>query len=128
MVNQTSFSVKSVHAITLKNFADIDAVAEYRSPYTYSNLQNPYSFYFDMGFSKKILKTKGRLRLYFSDIFNTLRENEITDDNDTRIVFYRKRPTRSVSVSFTYNFSSGKKFADKKLDTENNEETNRIGN
>ena len=117
-----------MHTITLEKIIDIDAAADYRSSYVYSNLRVPYMFYFDIGFSKKLLKNKGRFRLYFSDIFNTLREKEITDENNTHIEFYRKRPTRTISISFTYNFSSGKKFANKKIDPGSNEEKNRIGN
>ena len=127
-ISQTTFSAKAVHTITIKKFIDIDIVADYRSPYTYSNLYNPYTFYMDAGFSKKILKSRGRLRLYFTDIFNTLREKELTDYDNTHIEFYRKRPTQSVGFSFSYSFSSGKQFSNRRIDQSNNEERNRIGN
>ena len=126
--NQTSFSIKSVHTIVLKSIVDIDAVVDYRSAHFYANLKTFYVFYFDMGFSKKILKNHGRLRLSFSDLFNTLREKELTVSNNTRIDFYRKRPSQTVGLGFSYNFSSGKKFTQKNIEQTNSEERNRVGN
>jgi outer membrane receptor protein involved in Fe transport len=125
--DQTSFSIKSFHAITLKSIIDINAIANYNSPTVYGNLKMLNSFNFDIGFLKSILKSKGRLNLYFSDIFNTLREKEITNDNGSNILFYRKRPTRTISFSFTYNFSAGKKFESKKIE-QSNSERSRIDN
>jgi hypothetical protein len=56
------------------------------------------------------------VRLCFADIFNTLRELEITNTPHSKTVFYRKRPTRTVSLSFTYNFSGGIKFTNRSID------------
>jgi outer membrane receptor protein involved in Fe transport len=128
-INQTTFYGKSVHTITLKKLIDIEAWADYRSPYVQANSRIPHMFSFDLGFTKKVLDGQGRLRLYFSDVFNTLREMSVTDYNDTHIDFYQKRPTRTVSVSFTYNFSGGRKFKDKKIDQgSSSDENSRIGN
>lgn len=63
----------------------------------------------DIGFTKRILNAKAKLRLGFTDIFNTSREKEWTAEKNYSIAFYRKRPTRSIRISFTYQFSSGKK-------------------
>jgi iron complex outermembrane receptor protein len=125
-VRQTSFSARTIHTIALKNNIDIDATVSYRSPYQYSNIYNPSTFYVDMGFAKKIMK-HGRLRLYVGDVFNTLREKEITHTENTTILFYRKRQTRYVSLSFTWNFSAGKKFTTHKIEQGNAEERSRIG-
>jgi hypothetical protein len=127
-INQTSFSAKSVNTVTLRKFVDIDAVADYRSPYMYANLRNAHVFYFDMGFSRKILGGQGRVRLSVSDIFNTIREKELTKYNQTSIEFYRKRLTRVLGFSFSYNFSSGKKFSNNKIELGSSEEKGRIGN
>jgi hypothetical protein len=127
-INQMSFSVRSIHNITLKNVMEIDAVADYRSAYVYSNLQVPQVFYIDVGVSKKIMSNKAYLRLNITDVLNTLQENEITDFHNAHIVFYRKRPTRTFSLLFAYNFSSGKKFDNRKISQSNNDERNRIGN
>ncbi|HJT72634.1 MAG TPA: TonB dependent receptor [Chitinophaga sp.] len=127
-INRTSFSVKSIHTIVWNKVIDIDAVADYRSPYVSANSRVPYMFSFDLEFTRRILKNQGRVRLYLADIFNTLREKEITDYNNTHIDFYQKRPTRLIGVVFSYTFRSGKKFSNKKIDQGNTDEKGRIGN
>ncbi|MFL9485066.1 TonB-dependent receptor domain-containing protein [Chitinophagaceae bacterium LWZ2-11] len=127
-LRQTAYAARTVHTITLKNVFDIDAIADYRSPYTYSNLKTGYTFSFDVGFTRRVLNNKGKIRLYFADIFNTVRELEITDYANTHIVFYRKKPTQNVSLSFSYNFSSGKKFITKKVDQSTGDERSRTSN
>jgi hypothetical protein len=82
----------------------------------------------DIALARKILKSNGRIRFYCSDIFNTLRDKIVTDYNKTHIDFYQKRPTRTFSLSFTYNFSSGRKFNLKKVDENNTDEKNRMEN
>jgi Outer membrane protein beta-barrel family/CarboxypepD_reg-like domain len=128
LTRQTAYNARSIHTIVLEKIIDIDAEAEYRSPYTYSNIYNPSNVEFDIGFTKRVWKGKGRIRLYISDLFNTSREKEITLIDQTSILFYRKRQTRGASLSFTWNFSSGKKFSTNKIDQSNTEEKGRIGN
>jgi hypothetical protein len=79
-------------------------------------------------FSRKIIKDKGVVRLYFSDPFNTIREKEVSDYNNTHIDFFQKRPTRTMSLSFSYNFKLGKKFNQRNIDQSKNEERTRMGN
>jgi hypothetical protein len=81
-----------------------------------------------MGLSKRLYKKQVLLRLTVSDIFNTAREKDYTEYTNTRIDFYQKRPTRTVGLYASYNFSSGKKFSDKKIEQSNEEEKRRIGN
>lgn len=127
-INQTSLSAKMVHVISIKGLFDADAVADFRSATIYSNLATPATFSMDIGLARRIFNNKGRVRMVVSDIFNTLREREITDDSYGHIDFYRKRPTRSIGLSFTYNFNYGKKFLSKKVEQSGAEERGRIGN
>lgn len=127
-VSQNSFNLQSIHTITLRKIADMDVVAWYSSPYLQANTRQAGIFYMDLGFTRKILKGNGRLRLYASDIFNTFREKELTRYDDTRIDYYQKRATRTFSLSFSYNFKSGKAFARKKIEQNNSEEKGRLGN
>ncbi len=128
LVHQASFYIRSVNTINIKNMVDVDATANYHSATQYSNIASPSSFYFDIGFTKKVFQKKGTLRLYFTDIFNTIYEKEITNETNLYIDFYRKRPTRTASISFNYNFSFGKKFTEKKIEQSNADTKNRIGN
>lgn len=127
-IRQTSFSVKSIHTITLKGIMDIDAIGEYNSPYINSNSRMGRLLYFDMSFSRKFFKERANLKLYFADIFNTIYEKGITDYSNTHIYSYQKRPTRTVSISFSYNFKYGKKLSTKDIDQGNTEERKRMGN
>lgn len=125
---QTSFYASSLHTLTFTKIVDVDLMTDYRSPYRYTNLYTYGNFNMDIGFVRKILKAKGKLRLGFTDIFNTSREKEWTAEKDYSIAFYRKRPTRTVRVSFTYQFSSGKKMQTKNIDMGSQEERRRVGN
>lgn len=127
-IKQTTFYGKTIQSITIKKLFDFDLISDYRSPYVYANSKIPSMFTFDVSVAKKILHNNGRIRVYCSDLFNTLRDIEITDYNNTHIDFYQKRPTRTISLSFSYNFSSGKKFNNKKVEQNNAEEKDRVGN
>lgn len=126
--SQLNFSARTIQNITLQKILDIDVVADYRSPFVYANLENPSLFYLDVGFSKKLWKNKWRLRLACTDVFNTVREKEYSNNDGTIIQFYRKRPSRSVGLTISYSFSAGKKFTNKEINQGNAEERSRTGN
>lgn len=125
---QTSFSASSVHVFSFDKFADVDVIAEYRSPYIYTNLYTYGNFELDFGVTKKLVKDKVRVRLACTDLLNTFREKELTNEKGTRLEFYRKRPTRTLRLSLTYHFSKGKKMADKKIDHSSADEKSRGAN
>ncbi len=126
--NQTTFDARSINTIAVKGMIDVDLIVGYRSASVTSNYTTPGMLYVDLGLSKKMFNNKARLRLYCTDIFNGMYEKEVTDNNGTYIDFYQKRATRTASISFTYNFSSGKKFSNKKIEQNSSEEKSRIGN
>ncbi|MGN6494783.1 MAG: outer membrane beta-barrel family protein, partial [Agriterribacter sp.] len=125
---QTSFYAQTLHTVAVPNLAEFDFIADYRSPYIYTNLYTYGNFSMDIGITKKLLKSKARMRVSFTDILNTSREKEWTDENENSISFYRKRPTRTVRLSFTYQFSSGKKMQPKSIEQGGTDEKRRIGN
>ena len=123
-VNTKVFSARSIHTINIKKIADVDIAADYSSSRTYANYTMPSSFSMDIGIAKKIFG-RSRLRLYCTDIFNGVREHEVTDISGTHIDFYRKFSTRTFSLSFVYNFIAGRKFSSKKIDQGSGEEKSR---
>lgn len=125
---QNAWLANSLHVFSLEKVGEIDFLAEYRSPYMYSNLYTYGNSTIDVGFTKRLMQGKLRARLSCTDLFNTLRERELTDEDETRFEFYRKRPTRTLRISLTYNFKSGKKVVDKKIDQGNSEERSRGSN
>ncbi|MNL38962.1 hypothetical protein D3C87_1612100 [compost metagenome] len=127
-VDQYSIYAKSMQTLTFKKLFDFDVFLNYSSPYVTSNSKMGYIFYIDLGLSRKMLNEQFRLRVSATDIFNTFKEQEYTYYKDTRISSYQKRPTRTIGVSLSYSFTSGKKFRNKKIEQSNEEEKNRIGN
>lgn len=125
--DRTTFSVQTEHTLTLEKWCDVQLRAYYRSPVVYPGWRNPNAFHFDMEFSKKVMKKQGRLKLYFNDLFNTQRDLEITDTGPAKTTFYRKRTSRTVSLSFTYNFSGGQKFNNRKIESIGGDEKSRAG-
>lgn len=127
-IRQTTFYARSQHNFLFKNIADVDLSFDYRSPYVNANTNVAELFIADMGMSRRFVNKSLLLRVYVSDLFNTFREKDYTEYAGTRIDFYQKRPTRTFSLTLTYNFSSGKKFSNKKIEQSNEDEKNRIGN
>ncbi|TXJ24715.1 MAG: TonB-dependent receptor [Chitinophagaceae bacterium] len=125
-VSQQSFSFQTIQMITWKKVADFDMFLEYTSPYIRANNRQYEIFYIDIGITRKLWKDRGRLRFYVSDIFNTFREKELTQFNNTRIDFYQKRPTRTFGLSLAYTFRAGKAFTKKRIDQNNSDEKNRL--
>lgn len=123
-VQKQTFALKSYHTISFKKIVDIEVIGEYRSKYVQSNSVMGSLFYCDIGISRKIFHGKGRVKFYYSDITNSSREREITDYAGTHIYFYQKRQTSNPSISVNYNFSSGKKFNSKKIESGNTDNRN----
>lgn len=126
--HQFSFRAKILQNLGIAHFVDLDLSLDFYSPYRYTNLYTYGNFATAAGVSKKLLKDKMRLRLEFNDIFNTTREKELTVEGDSRVEFYRKRATRTIMISCTYNFNKGKKVNAKRIEQGSAEERARIGN
>lgn len=125
-IRRTSFSLRTSQTFQWKGVIDIDLWAEYTSPYTTANSRMAEIFYSEFGFARSILKKKARIRLYFADPFNVVREKELTEYDNTRIDFYQKRPTRTISLSFSWRFNAGRVFTKKKIDANNTDEKSRM--
>ncbi len=63
------------------------------------------------GLSKKILKSKGTIRLTVRDIFWTQRLKGLTQYGNVDVQFRQVNETRVATLGLTYNFSKGKKIA-----------------
>lgn len=125
-ISRTTFSARTTQTVSLKGLADIDAIAEYSTPRAMANTRLGSIFYMDIGLSKRVLSGKVKLRFYASDVFNTVRETELTDYNGAHIDFSQKRQTRNFSIFVGYYFSKGKKFKAKTIQASNEEEKNRL--
>jgi outer membrane receptor protein involved in Fe transport len=124
--SRQSFSIQSIQNISWKKVMVIDMMLLYNSAYLQANTRFARIFSMDAGVTRRLWKDRGRLRLYVSDIFNTWREKELTTYGHTRIDFYQKRPTRTVSLSLSYTFRAGKMFTKKRIDQHTSEEKSRL--
>jgi hypothetical protein len=125
---KTTVSAKTAQTLVVKNLFEADLVTEFRSSYAVANSVYGSLFYLDFGLSRRFWNGKGRLRLSGSDLFNTAREKETTDFNNTHIDFYQKRQTRAFGIFFNYHFNWGKAFKSRKVEQGSADERNRIGN
>ncbi len=123
-----AFSFTNIQSVHLDKIMDIDVYLNYRSPYVNANSRTADVLFTEFGFNKRVAKNKVRLRLSLSDIFNVTREQAKTDFNGAHTEFYQKRQTQNFGFSVSYSFSHGKKFNTKRIDQNNSEEKNRIGN
>jgi outer membrane receptor protein involved in Fe transport len=126
-ISRNSFYISTQHDVDLKIF-QLDLALEYHAPYVSANKKIADYFINDLGITKRFFDKKLRIRGYFADMFNVAREAEYINFQNTRVNFYQKRPTRNVSFSINYTFSSGKKFNSKKIEQSNDDEKRRIGN
>ncbi|MBL7756346.1 MAG: TonB-dependent receptor family protein, partial [Chitinophagaceae bacterium] len=121
-----SFAFQTIQVISLKRVMEIDLVTQYTSASLQANQKTAWLFYTDIGMTRKLFRDRGRLRFAVSDVFNTFREKDLTEFNQTRIDFYQKRPTRTFALSFSYAFNAGKKFTRRRLDNNDSEEKSRL--
>lgn len=121
-----SFAFQTIQVISLKKVMEIDLVTQYTSASLQANQKTAWLFYTDIGMTRKLFGDRGRLRFAVTDVFNTFREKDLTEFNQTRIDFYQKRPTRTFALSFSYAFNAGKKFTRKRLDNNDSEEKSRL--
>jgi hypothetical protein len=105
---------------------EIDIQSQYTSGSLNANQRTAYVVWTDLGFNRKLFRDQGRFRFFITDLFNTFREKDLTEFNQTRIDFYQKRPTRTFGLSFSYTFRAGKAFTKKNLDNNNSDEKSRL--
>jgi hypothetical protein len=124
--SRKSLSIQSYQTITWKKVMDIDIGLRYNSAVMAVNSIYGRIFAMDAGLTRRVWKERARLRLSVNDIFNTVREKELTTYDNTRIDFYQKRPTRTFSVSMNYTFKAGKAFTKKRIDQHTSDEKSRL--
>lgn len=91
--------------ITYKNKGwQAQASARYRSPFVILQGEIQSIFFSDLALKKSILKEKGSLGLRVSDMFDSREFNFETSGVNFAQKSRRKRESRNVYLSFSYNF------------------------
>ena len=74
-----------------------------------------------------IFENKANLTLNISDVFNTNRTKGYSDINGIYTYNYTKNNSRGISIKFSYQFQTGKKFDNDIRDTSIDDLLNRTG-
>ncbi|WKS95395.1 outer membrane beta-barrel protein [Riemerella columbina] len=114
-----SFYGTMYNDIQLPNQWGLELYHSYHHSRISKNLKAYEKYYLDVSIRKKFLDNKLLLVAGVDDIFNTLRDRNISYFNDFDFEFYQKRLTRSFFLSFTYTFDNHKNVSNNKVKSEN---------
>ena len=120
-------TLESIHSFDLFKKLKLDVSVNYSTPsrqqfnYNYSNL------YTDLNLRVPLFENKANLTLNISDVFNTNRTKGYSDINRIYTYNYTKNNSRGISIKFSYQFQTGKKFDNDIRDTNIDDLLNRTG-
>lgn len=114
-----SFYGTMYNYIQLPNQWGLELYNSYNHSRISKNLKAYEKYYLDVSIRKKLLDNKLLLVAGVDDIFNTLRDRNISYFKEFEFEFYQKRLTRSFFLSFTYTFDNHKNVSNNKVKSEN---------
>ena len=109
-----AWDVNSTSTFTFTEKFNADLQVSYNSAVLFGYLTIKPAWQINTGVQYKVLKSKGTLKLSMSDIFWTALTRGSTVLNGYTENFVVTRQTRVINLSFTYNFGSGVKGANRK--------------
>lgn len=104
--NQISWYTKLINNFTVWKDGKLQIIANYTSPVAIPQGTTVATYFVDLGFQQKIMKTKGRVGLSLTDIFNTQKSGLITSDYNFDFSRITKLDTRAIMVTFGYAFGT----------------------
>jgi outer membrane receptor protein involved in Fe transport len=102
-----TFSLNSINSFKLGNGFTAELTGNYQAREIYAYMDVQPNWYLNIGAQKKFKNTSS-LKLAFNDIFFTSNPKARTTFNSYVENFIVERDTRVVTLSYTYNFGSGK--------------------
>lgn len=102
-----TFSLNSVNSFKLGNGFTAELTGNYQAREIYAYIDAKPNWYLNIGAQKKF-KNASTLKLAFNDIFFTSNPRARITFNNYIENFVAKRDTRVITLSYTYNFGSGK--------------------
>lgn len=122
--NHNTFSINVVNDFKLpKNW-----LINFKTRYSTSRLEGNYlmgdEFVANFMVQKILLKKKLRVRLYFNDIFNTVRSKDMAEFSNVETQFYRKRDTQTFTFLVSYSVRSKERVRRSKNKTSKNSRLN----
>ncbi|GAB0157076.1 outer membrane beta-barrel family protein [Chryseobacterium sp. Alg-005] len=102
-----TFNLNSINSFKLGNGFTAELTGNYRAREVYAYMDVQPIWYLNIGAQKKF-KNNSTLKLAFNDIFFTSNPKAQTNFNNYIENFVVERDSRVVTLSYTYNFGSGK--------------------
>jgi outer membrane receptor protein involved in Fe transport len=102
-----TFSLNSINSFKLGNGFTAELTGNYQAREIYAYMDVQPNWYLNIGAQKKF-KNTSTLKLAFNDIFFTSNPKARTTFNSYIENFVVQRDTRVITLSYTYNFGSGK--------------------
>jgi outer membrane receptor protein involved in Fe transport len=102
-----TFSLNSINSFKLGNGFTAELTGNYQAREIYAYMDVQPNWYLNIGAQKKFKNTSS-LKLAFNDIFFTSNPKARTTFNSYVENFVVQRDTRVITLSYTYNFGSGK--------------------
>jgi len=125
--HQTFFFINHRSFINLSLGLNCTINTRYMTPVLDGIYEFGDKFSFDIGFQKEILKNKGLISLDISDVFYSEGKYHLTSNyKDQYSRTNIESPGQIFMFSFSYNFSSGKKFKKQQKERSNKDEIQRI--
>jgi len=102
-----TFNINSINSFKLGNGFTAELTGNYRAREVYAYMDVKPNWYLNIGAQKKF-KDNSTLKLAFNDIFFTSNPKARTTFNNYVENFVVERDSRVITLSYTYNFGSGK--------------------
>ena len=120
-------TLESIHSFDLFKKVKLDVSVNYSTPSRQQFNYNYSNFYTDLNLRIPLFENKANLTLNISDVFNTNRTKGYSDINGIYTYNYTKNNSRGISIKFSYQFQTGKKFDNDIRDTNIDDLLNRTG-
>jgi len=104
--SQLSWYTKFINNFSLWREGRLQVIGNYTSPVAVPQGTTLAIYFWDLGLQQKIMKSKGRLGLSLTDIFNTQKSGLTTSDYNFRFTRATKLDTRAIMITFGYAFGT----------------------
>lgn len=112
--------------IKLPGDINMEVNGRYQTEMVYGQLTISPQGRLDFGFSKRIFKGKGQLRLSISDVFRTSNSDVFINQNGVNLYVDQLNDTRRGTLKFSYSFGNEKVKKARQRQTSSSDESNRI--
>jgi iron complex outermembrane receptor protein len=115
-----------MQSFNLWNWMGVDAIANYKSPYSVGIYNTSHLFSFDLNLRKTFFDDQLTVSIYLSDLFGTNLQRNSIDFNTQQMDVLHNRDVRTATLSLIYNFSKGREKEIEPINTINDNTIDRM--